>query len=332
MERLKIKGEFELENGETLSELTIAYHTYGKLNEDKSNVIWVCHAMTANSDVKEWWPNTVAEGRFLDPNKYFVVCTNFLGSCYGTSGPVTETDNGPLYYDFPQVTIRDMVGVQQILATYLGISKVKALIGSSIGGFQCMEWAIMWPEFAENLILIATTPKVTPWIVAFNESQRMAIELDPTWGELRYDAGSEGMEVARSIGLLSYRGEPAYNKTQMDVEESLFDHKVNSYQRYQGKKLAKRFSPQSYYLITKAVDSHDVGRGRGSVEEALKKIKANTLSISITSDILYPIHGHKLMEKHIPNVKGVVIESEFGHDGFLVESDKLNNLIIDFIR
>ena len=208
----------ELESGEILPEVVIAYDTFGTLSEAKDNVIWVCHALTANSDVKDWWPNTVEEGRFLDPNKYFIVCANFLGSHYGTTSPlsINPTTGEKWYYDFPRITVRDMVTCHRLLAKHLGIDRVKLLIGSSIGGFQCMEWAVTEPDFMENLALIATTTNTEPWAAAFNESQRMAIRADGTWGQLRDDAGLDGMAVARSIALISYRGAPAYNATQQD--------------------------------------------------------------------------------------------------------------------
>ena len=167
----------QLESGAVLPSVDITYDTFGTLNAAKDNVIWVCHALTANSDVADWWPHTVEEGRFLDPTRYFIVCANFLGSHYGTTSPlsVNPATGEKYYYDFPQITVRDMVKCHQLLARHLGIERVKMLIGSSIGGFQCMEWAIMEPHFMENLALIATTTCSEPWAAAFNESQRMAI-------------------------------------------------------------------------------------------------------------------------------------------------------------
>ena len=162
---------FTTEGGYTFPSLTIAYDTYGTLNEDKSNVIWVCHALTANSDVADWWPHTVEEGCFLDPSKYFTVCANFLGSHYGTTGPLSvNPQTGEAWYgDFPQITVRDMVRVHQLLAEHLSIKRVKVLIGSSIGGFQSIEWAVMQPDFAEKAIFIDTAPRVMAWVAAFNE-------------------------------------------------------------------------------------------------------------------------------------------------------------------
>ena len=328
---------FKLESGEVLPSLEIAYDTFGELNEAKDNVIWVCHALTANSDVADWWPHTVEQGKFLDPERYFIVCANFLGSHYGTTSPlsVNPATGKKWYYDFPRITVRDMVACHQLLAKELGINRVKLLIGSSIGGFQCMEWAIMEPEFMENLALIATTTYSEPWAAAFNESQRMAIRLDPSWGEERDDAGLDGMAVARSIALISYRGGAAYNATQQELSnplEASFDRRAHSYQQYQGEKLRRRFNALSYYRLSEAVDSHNIARGRGTIAEALSRIKARTLVVAISSDILFPVEAHTPLREHIADVEYHLIESEFGHDGFLVEHEKLNTIIQKFIN
>ena len=325
-----------LESGAVLPEVEIAYDTFGELNAQRDNVIWVCHALTANSDVADWWPHTVEEGKFLDPGKYFIVCANFLGSHYGTTSPlsVNPTTGKKWYYDFPQITVRDMVVCHQLLARHLGIERVKLLIGSSIGGFQCMEWAIMEPGFMQRLALIATTTCSEPWAAAFNESQRMAIRLDKTWGEESDDAGLDGMAVARSIALISYRGGAAYNATQQEAEpcDVSFVRRAHSYQQYQGEKLRRRFNAMSYYRLSEAVDSHNIARGRGGIAEALSSIVARTLGVAISSDILFPPEAHVPLREHIADVEYHLIESEFGHDGFLVEHEKLNTIIQNFIN
>ena len=331
------RSPLTLESGAVLAEVEIAYDTFGELSPERDNVIWVCHALTANSDVADWWPHTVEQGRFLDPSRYFVVCANFLGSHYGSTSPlsINPATGEKWYYDFPRFTVRDMVRCHQLLAKHLGIERVKLLIGSSIGGFQCMEWAIMEPEFMENLALIATTTYSEPWAAAFNESQRMAIRLDPSWGEERDDAGLDGMAVARSIALISYRGGAAYNATQQELSnplEASFDRRAHSYQQYQGEKLRRRFNALSYYRLSEAVDSHNIARGRGTIAEALSRIKARTLVVAISSDILFPVEAHTPLREHIADVEYHLIESEFGHDGFLVEHEKLNSIIQKFIN
>lgn len=327
--------------GEVIPEIEIAYHTYGKINTAGDNVIWVCHALTADSEVADWWPHTVEEGKFLDPSRYFIICANILGSCYGTTGPLTplpasDGSRRPLYDNFPQISIRDMVHIHQRLARYLGINRVKMLIGSSLGGFQCMEWAIIEPDFAENVVLIATTPVTRPWAAAFNESQRMAIEADATYGQPCADAGSRGLAAARSIALLSYRGGCAYDATQQEkadtpTEGYPFRRRVHSYQRHQGDKLEQRFNAYSYIRLSQAVDSHDIACGRGDIADVLSNFKPRTLVVAITSDILFPPADHQPFLQ-IPYVRYHVIESEFGHDGFLIEHQTLDNIIKDFLN
>lgn len=320
-----------LETGETLPELTVAYHTYGTMNADKSNVIWVMHGLTANSDVADWWPGTVGEGLFLDPEKYFIVCANSLGSCYGTTGPSTinpATDK-PWCDTFPRVTIRDMVKAHQLLATHLGISKIHELIGVSLGGFQAIEWAVSQPDIAENVMFCATDASCSPWLAAFNQTMYMAIKTDPTFGEPRLDAAREGLSTARAMALISYRGPFAYNMSQKDpdIKPDPFFHRVQTYQEYQGKKLCDRFDVYSYLRICESSDSHDVGRGRGGVANALSRINANTLVVGITSDILFPPSTQKLLADNIPGSAYEEMPSNFAHDGFLIEHRQLNEII-----
>ena len=324
---------FGLECGGVLPGLTIAYHTFGKFTG--VNAVWVCHALTANSDVADWWPHTVEEGRFLDPAKHFTVCANILGSHYGTTGPLSaDPATGETWYgDFPFTTVRDMARAHLLLAAHLGIESVKAAIGSSIGGFQAMEMALLRPGFVGRLVLIATAAKTSPWCIAFNESQRMAIESDSTFGERNPEAGLTGMKTARSLGLLSYRGPSGYNATQHEHTDpdKVDGFRASSYQRYQGEKLARRYNAYSYHLITRAFDSHNVGRGRGGVEKALASVACPTLVVGITTDIIFPVDEQEYLSGHIPGARLEILESEFGHDGFLVEHDKLNAILKPFI-
>ena len=330
----KYDKPFRLENGEELPELTIAYHTFGKLKGD--NTIWVCHALTANSDVADWWPHTVEQGRFLDPRRNFIVCANILGSHYGTTGPlsINPATGKPYYASFPFITVRDMVNAHLLLADHLGIRSVKALVGSSIGGFQAMEMAIMCPDFAQKLVLIATAARSQPWAIAFNESQRMAIETDESFGRHDPEAGKKGMRVSRSIGLLSYRGSSAYNATQQENDNlyKVAGFRATTYQQYQGDKLCRRFDAYSYYRLTQAFDSHNVGRYRGGIESALSQIRCRTMVVGISSDIIFPVAEQIYLYRHIPNAELHLLNSKFGHDGFLVEYDKLNTILKPFIN
>ena len=325
---------FGLEPGGVLDKLTIAYHTFGTLNEKRDNVVWVCHALTANSDVPDWWPHTVEEGKFLDPSRYFIICANILGSPYGTTAPLHENPatGEPYYGDFPAYTIRDMVNAHRVLADALGIEKIHTLVGCSVGGFQAVEWAVMEPDRFERLSLMATDAVATPWTIAIDESQRMCIEADATWGERRPDAAAAGLAAARAIGLLSYRGPSGYNLTQRDTEEYPAPRRAVSYQRYQGEKLVRRFDAYSYHSILDAFDTHDVGRGRGGMEKALSGIKARTLVIGLTTDIVFPPEDMRVLASRIPGARYEEIQSPFGHDGFLVEHSQLNALMRPFME
>lgn len=331
---LSKQGPFVLESGVELPALEIAYHTYGALNSEHSNVVWVCHALTANSDVADWWPHTVEEGRFLDPADHFIVCANILGSHYGTTGPlsVNPTTGEPYYGDFPHFTIRDMVAAHKRLAAELGIERIKVLVGSSVGGFQAVEWAVEEPTRFEKLVLIATDAKASPWTIAIDETQRMAIEADPTFGERRPDAGMKGMAAARALGLLTYRGSLGYNLTQQDRESNPVEHRASTYQQYQGEKLCRRYNAYSYYAILDAFDTHDVGFERGGVAAALATIEAETIVVGITSDIIFTPAEMRLLQSRIPQSRYFEIDSPFGHDGFLVEYEQLNNILYPFIH
>ncbi len=325
---------FVLESGVRLPDLRIAYHTWGQLNARKDNVVWVCHALTANSDVADWWPHTVEEGRFLDPAEHFVICANILGSCYGTTGPLsTDPATGEPYYDrFPQLTMRDVVEVHRLLAAHLGIRRIKALVGSSVGGFQAVEWAVAYPDEVGRLVLIATDAKASPWSIAIDETQRMAIRADKTYGEHRADAGADGLAAARAIGLLTYRGPEGYNRTQQDTDSSASLHRAVTYQRHQGQKLVRRFDAYSYVTILDTFDTHDAGRGRGGVEAALGRITAPTLVVGITTDMIFTPAEMRLLASRIPAARYAEIDSPFGHDGFLVEYDALDKFVKPFIH
>ncbi|MCM1377381.1 MAG: homoserine O-acetyltransferase [Clostridium sp.] len=325
-----------LECGDLLPSVDIAYHTYGTLNDSRDNVVWVMHALTANSDVADWWPHTVEAGKFLDPNKYFIVCANVLGSCYGSTGPasiIPGTDT-PWYDKFPRITVRDMVACHKLLAQHLGISRMYAMIGASLGGFQALEWLVSDPDIAEFAVLCATDCRCSPWEAAFNESMYMTMRLDPTLYDHTPSGGMEGLAAARSIALLSYRGPYAYNQTQPDPDnrDNPFEHRAHSYQRYQGLKLCRRFSPWSYIRLCESADAHDVARGRDSMVEVLGRVKAKTIVVSISSDILFPPSIVEHLARMIPGATYRMIHSEFAHDGFLIEHDKLNSLIQDFYK
>ncbi len=326
---------FELESGQKIQNLEIGYHTYGRLNANKDNVVWVCHALTANSDVFDWWKGLFGENDFFNPDEHFIVCANILGSPYGTSNPhsINHITGQPYYLAFPQYNVRDIVKAHQLLATHLKIDKVEILLGGSLGGQQAVEWAIIEPERIKNLILIATNARHSPWGIAFNESQRLALTSDRTFYANSIDGGQKGLKAARSIALLSYRGYKTYTVSQQDEDDNISnDHRASSYQNYQGQKLVNRFNAHSYWYLSKAMDSHNVGRDRKGVEKALSLIKAKTLVIGIKSDLLFPVEEQQYLFRHIPKAAFAELDSFYGHDGFLIETEALTNIITSFFK
>lgn len=264
---------------------------------------------------------------------------NKPGSPYGSISPLSRnpvTDK-PYYHDFPVFTIRDIIRTYQHLKNHLGIEKVAVGLGGSTGGMQLLEWAIEEPELFEHIVPIATNAVLSPWGIAFNASQRMAIEADPTWPEDHADAGQRGLATARSIALLSYRHYNGYDITQgrdkafVPLSEEA-RYAADNYQRYQGLKLVNRFNAICYYRLTQSMDSHDSGRNRNGVVAALKSIKARTLVIGIMSDLLYPITEQELLYNNIPGAQLLSIASDFGHDGFLLEYEKIETALKKFME
>jgi len=326
---------FKLESGEVLPDFTLAYTTFGAINSDGSNVVWVCHALTGNSEVHDWWKELFGKDRAFDPEKYFVVCANSLGGCYGSTGPLSiNILTGQKYYhDFPLITNRDIVQAFDLLRIHLGINKVHCLMGGSLGGQQVLEWAIMCPQIFDHIIPIACNAWHSSWGIAFNESQRMAIEADSSWKERTDRAGEDGLKTARAIAMLSYRSYAIYQKNQpVGSKLKLNDYASASYQRYMGQKLASRFNAFSYHRLTSAMDNHHVGRGRESVQTALKRIEAKTLVIGIDQDILFPVDEQHYLTDSIPGAKYAELKTPYGHDGFLVEFGQLNTLIRNFLK
>jgi homoserine O-acetyltransferase len=327
-------GNLELEVGGYLVDPTIKYTTYGSRAPDDSNVVWVLHALTANDDPMEWWPDIVGPGCPIDTDRYYVICASMLGGHYGSTNPLSiDPVTGHPYFDtFPILTNRDIVAGFDLLRRHLGIQQIHCIIGSSLGGQQAVEWLVQYPQLVERAVLIATNAVHSPWGIAFNESQRMAIEADQTYGDDRADAGETGLAAARSIALLSYRTAEGYNQTQSSTDDGLGDQRASSYQRYQGAKLVRRYNAYSYYRLTQAMDSHHVGRARGGVEQALGQIKAETSVVGITSDIIFPIAEQYRLCEHIPNSTMYEIQSALGHDGFLVEREQMSSILRRTLR
>jgi homoserine O-acetyltransferase len=324
---------FPLESGEALAGAQVAYRTWGQLNAARDNVVWVCHALTANADVLDWWPGLFGESCFFDPADWFIVCANVLGSCYGSTCPLDAdpaTGQGR-FQAFPLLTIRDLAAAHEALRQELGLAHIHTLIGGSLGGQQALEWAASQPEVIGHLVVIATSARHSAWGIAFNEAQRLAIEADATYHENRPGGGDAGLAAARAVALLSYRGYEAYGNTQTEPSDDVLrDFRASSYQRYQGNKLVARFDAYSYVVLTRAMDSHHLGRGRGGVAAALAGIRARTLVLGITSDVLFPLSEQRTLAEGIAGAVYGELDSSYGHDGFLLETAKITQALEAF--
>lgn len=336
------KGEFNLECGGKLEDIQICYHIskdFSAQNPHNKKVVWITHALTANSDPSEWWDTLVGEGKFFDPRKQTIICANVLGSCYGSTSPtfINKETGRPYLLDFPKTTVRDIAQCHKILLEHLGLSYVDLIIGGSVGGCQAIEWSIMYPKTIKSMVLLACNHRFTPWGSAYNESQRMALFADKTFtaqeyvienGKVKTLGGKASLATARSIALISYRSYQGYNTTQYEKDtDCIFPTRAASYQQYQGKKLVDRFCPYAYLSMLNLTDSHNIGRGRSGVENALGMIQAKTLCIGIDSDYLFPVEEQKYMAQHIKGAKFTQITSAFGHDGFLLEWQQIQDSI-----
>lgn len=330
--KLHTEEPFYFEAGGVLPGITVEYRTSEREYRKGDKVIWICHALTANSDPEDWWADLTGPGKFFDTEKYFVVCVNMLTSPYGSSSPasINPETGRPYFLTFPKVTVRDIVNTEILVRKHLGIEQIDLLIGGSIGGFQSLEWCIMEPDVIKQAIFVATSARVTPWVTAGLECQRMAIEADSTFRECRdLHGGEAGLRCARGQALISYRSFAGFCITQPETDDDvIFADRAASYERYQGLKITKRnFDAYSYYYLTYAVDSQNVGRNRGGVAAALATIKAKTKVIAIDSDCLFPLVDQQPLAEMIPGCEYHVITSSFGHDGFLLEYPQLREIL-----
>lgn len=355
--RLYTEAEpFHFESGAKLGPIDVAFETYGDLNDEKTNCVLVCHALTGSAHagfynteddkIPGWWDGIIGPGKALDTSKYFVVCSNILSGCYGTTGPATMNPVTMREYgtSFPMTTIRDMVRVQKRLLDWLGVERLQLVIGGSMGGMQVIEWAVMYPDFAERVVPIATGAGHTAWGIGLNEVARQAIFNDPAYMNGNYHASGQparGLALARMIAMISYRSPESFTmRFQRDRIGSadgseFFDPKnlfqVEIYLHYQGVKLVERFDANTYVYITRAMDFHDVSRGRGKIEEVLSTIKAKALCLGISSDVLYPDVEQRGLAELIPDGRYAEIQSIHGHDAFLIEFEQLNRILKDFL-
>ncbi|KAL7581675.1 hypothetical protein ACA910_022222 [Epithemia clementina (nom. ined.)] len=356
-------GDFALENGQVLPKAQLRYQTYGELNASRDNAIVVCHALTGNACLHSWWGGLLGPDKAFDTNKYFVVCCNILGSCYGSSGPMSENPATHDIYgiDFPDISVKDTVRLQLLmLQKWLKVRSIKCVIGGSFGGMQVMEFAVQGGSskyadfvdaqghpFVRSVIPIACGSRHTAWQIAISETQRQAIYKDPQWSINPVQA-TGGLEVARQIAMVSYRTHHGYSakfgrrkqqtKSTEGEAQSSPEYGSNarwqatSYLEYQGQKFLNRFDPVTYVKMTEQMDSHDIARGRAESDEpVLNSIEIPALVMGIDSDVLYPLHEQTHLADHMPNSVLKVIHSDEGHDGFLLEQDQVGGHIVEFL-
>lgn len=321
---------FQLEQGGVLEKPTIAYHTYGKLNAARDNVILICHALTANSDADDWWHGLFGRGDIFDWDKYFIICANNLGSPYGTSSAKqTMPDSEERYgLDFPFFTIRDTARLHLHLLEHFGIEGLKLLIGGSCGGNICQEIAYLWKKPVENMVLLCCSSRETPWAIAVHEAQRITLKSDASLQEKHENAGQAGLKACRAVAMPFYRTPASFKLRQQELDlEIVKDFRAASYINYQGDKFVKRFDAQCYYQLLYALDTHNMGRGRESIELALNTIEANTVVIGFDTDLLVPKLEQQFIAKHMPNADYFEIKTLFGHDAFLIEINDIRKCI-----
>ncbi|MDW8018679.1 MAG: homoserine O-acetyltransferase [Chloroherpetonaceae bacterium] len=330
---------FTLESGEVLPELTIAYRTWGSLNALADNAILICHGLTGSADADEWWKPLFGEGRAFDTTKDFIVASNVLGGCYGTTGATSLNPHTGKWYGatFPHITIRDMVAAQALLIEALGIKKLKLVIGGSMGGMQVLEWAVMFPEKVKALCPIAVSGRHSAWCIAISEAERFAIYADARWQNGNYspdDPPTAGLAAARMMAMISYRSKASFDikfsRAPQSPDSELFA--VESYLRYQGKKFIDRFDANTYITLTKAMDTHDLARGRGDYEQVLRSIQQPTLVVSIPSDILYLPEEQAELARYLPCAELATLNSPHGHDAFLIDMEQLNEIVVAFLK
>ncbi|HEX5112865.1 MAG TPA: homoserine O-acetyltransferase [Saprospiraceae bacterium] len=331
LQYLHYQDSFGLESGYSFDKgITIAFHTYGELNADRNNVIWVCHALTANSRVDDWWSGLFGEKKLFDPSKYFIVCANVLGSCYGTTGArsIDAKTQQPFGMNWPLVTVRDWVKAHELLRQHLGIEEIALCIGGSCGGHQVLEFSYLIPDRIRHIGLLVTSARESAWAIAGHEAQRLALQADPTLSDNTDIAGAKGMKAARGMALLGYRTIDAYIDAQTDRDDVLQNHLASSYIRHQGEKLEKRFYAHCYYHMIGTLDTHHLGRDRGSLPDVLNQLTMQATVVAIDSDRLIPAEQQIFLAEHLPNANLHIIHSPFGHDGFLIETEKINSLFL----
>jgi homoserine O-acetyltransferase/O-succinyltransferase len=332
---LALPQPVQLESGQVLPQVTVAYRTWGKLNTQRDNAVLICHALTGTPDADLWWRALFSAGHAFDPARDFIVCSNVLGGCYGTTGPRgIDPDTGQAYGGtFPAVSIRDMVHVQRALLQELGVARLALVVGGSLGGMQVLEWAALYPDYVDAIVPIACGARQSAWAIGFSEAQRQAICADPNWQRGNYHPArppATGLAAARMTAMLSYRHWDEYGQRFARQRDHNGEFQAISYLRHQGDKLVRRFDAASYVMLTRAMDTHDIARGRGTLGEALDAIEVPALVVGIDSDLLYPLAEQQGLATLLPYAELAVLNSRHGHDAFLIETDALNAVLQEF--
>lgn len=332
-----------LELGDELPAYTLAYRTWGKLSAEADNVVIICHALTGSADADVWWADLFGANKAIDPTRDFIVCSNALGSCYGSTGPASTDPQGQRWgARFPRLTIRDQVRAQMALADALGVRRIKLVIGGSMGGLHTLEWALLDAERVESIAVIAASACHSPWCITWSEAQRMSIRADAKFRNGDYpvnDAPHTGLGVARAIAMATYRSPASLSqKYGRDSGAQLFGARAKSPEQFavqnwiehHAESFVRRFDANSYIALINAMDQHDVGRGRGGIEAALARIVQPSLVISISSDALYVPAEQAYLFDTLPNAQMVEIASLHGHDGFLIDAAHMEPSIREF--
>ena len=332
---LELRRPFDLELGGRLPSVTVAYRTWGRLSARADNAVVVCHALTGSPDLERWWSPLLGAGRALDPTSDFVVCSNVLGGCYGTTGPTSLRPGGhaPWGGDFPAVTVRDIVRVQAALLDALGVRRLRLVVGGSLGGMQVLEWALLFPERVDAIAPIGVSARHSAWCIALSEAQRQAIYADPRWRGGHYpldDGPAAGLAVARQIAMCTYRSRASLEGRFSRGEAESGGFAVESWLQHHGRALVDRFDANTYVTLTRTMDTHDVGRGRGGWREALATVREPALVVSIDSDVLYPPVEQEELAAALPGGRLARLASPHGHDAFLIEGEATNALVADF--
>jgi homoserine O-acetyltransferase len=324
----------ELECGVALDDVNVAYRSWGRLSTAGDNAVVICHALTGSADADLWWGDLIGTSKALDPDRDFIVCSNVLGSCYGTTGPTSpRRPGGPSWGpDFPPITVRDMVKVQRRLLDSLGVLRIRLVIGGSLGGLQTLEW-LLSDDRVQSATVIAASARHSAWCIAQSEAQRAAIAADPRWAGGRYQPSTPpaaGLAAARMMAMCSYRTPASFEDRFGRDAIPGGDFQISGWLHHHGGALVDRFDANAYVSLTRAMDRHDVGRGRGGVETALESIEQPVLVVSVDTDGLYPPAEQGFLAGLIPGAELFTINSPHGHDAFLIETEVLEGRVRAF--